>query len=57
MKKHLSIQIILCVIAFIMAVSVGVFFVYTLMLKTGYKDTALEINESFRTESTVTIER
>ena len=57
MKKHLSIQLILCVIAFIMAVSVGVFFVYTLMLKTGYKDTALEINESFRTDSIVTIAR
>ena len=57
MKKHFSIPFILCAAALIMAMSVGIFFVYTLVLRTIYKNTALEINESFRKEDSVTMIR
>ena len=57
MKKHLSISYILCAAVLIMVLSLGSFFVYTLILRTIYKNTALEINESFRKEGSVTMIR
>lgn len=57
MKKHFSISYVLCALALIMVLSVGSFFVYTLILRTYYKNTALEINESFRREGNVTMRR
>ena len=55
MKKHLLISLIFIAIA--MTLGVVGFFVYTLVLRTDYKETALVINESFRTKSTVTVRK
>ena len=51
------IPLILGITAFALALGTGGFLVYTLMLKTEYKNTAFEINESFRTEDTVTMRK
>ena len=56
-KKYFSVPFIIGAAGIIMAVAVGVFLGYTLALRTAYKETAYEINESFRTEAAVTMRR
>ena len=57
MRKIFSIRLIICIVALAMALGVGIFFTYTLVLRTEYKNAALEMNEPFKQYSSVTLRK
>ena len=57
MRKIFSIRLIICAAALAMALGVGIFFIYTLVLRTEYKNAALDMNEPFRQSASVTLLR
>ena len=57
MKIKFSVSILLGTIAGAAALSVGVFIIYTLMLRSSFKADALKINEAFRTHPVVTMSK
>ena len=57
MRKHISIRLLICAAALAMALGVGIFFISTLILRTEYKNAALEMNEPFKQYSSLTLRR
>lgn len=57
MRKILSIRLLICAAALAMALGVGIFFIYTLILRTEYKNAALEMNEPFKQYSSLTLRK
>ena len=57
MKKRFPWFLLPCIAAFAAVIAVSVFLIYTLVLRTGYKEDALEINEAFHTHSEAVLSR
>ena len=57
MSKIFSIRLIICAAALAMALGVVIFFIYTIVLRTEYKNAALDMNEPFRQSASVTLLR
>ena len=57
MRSRFSIGMLICITAAASGIAVGVFFIYTLILRSNYKKDALAINDAFRFHTTATLSR